>query len=289
MKKVLAAVVAVLMSSLGIQQAVAAPEVQTAPQVQQAWDWGAEVNAPCDNKVKMCNGVHPFETLQAPAAEPSASTPVNPKIVKGKAGSGIFDATAPGYEVASPATTVAPSKTDAVAAFDPAPYSSLRWATTPEDANGHPWICISDNLNDSIQYQVGLWGQVTNDLTYNYQVNGCQGWGTNEKIDVQRGIDGARACAYVYKAWNASSQLTRVIVYHNHAIRGCYETTNPTAELSVRHWKSQVIGLGLGNLQFGTADRPTGWPCTSVMDMAAVSYVTPDPCLYDGRTFDIYN
>lgn len=223
----------------------------------------------------------------AAPTEPGPNTPVNPKIVKGKAGSGFFDPTAPGYAAADPGVAAAGTSTMAAAAFDPAPYSTLRWATTPEDANGHPWICISNNIGDAWQDRVIAWDYMADQLTYTYQINGCSGWGNNEKIDIEVGTNSARACAYVYKAWNTAGQLTRVIVYHNHAIAGCHTVTNPTNELSVRHWKSQVIGLGLGNLQYGAADRPN-WGL-GVMDMASESYLIPDPERGDGLTYDWYN
>jgi hypothetical protein len=242
---------------------------QAAQTVPQSWDWGRQVAA-------------------APSPTgPSARTPVNPKIVKGKAGEGFFDPTAPGYTTADPGMS-APAQTLA-AAFDPAPYSSLRWATTPEDANGHPWICISNNANTTFQDIVVAWDHEADQLTYAYQLNGCQGWGNNEKIDIERGGDPARACAYVYKAWNASGLLTRVIVYLNfhYTKDGCTSELSEQAHLSTQHWKSQTIGLGLGNLQYGFADRPN-WGI-GVMDMSSESYLTPNPERGDGLTYDWYN
>lgn len=229
-------------------------------------------------------------TAQAPPTEPGASTPVNPKIVKGKAGSGFFDPSAPGYAEADPGVSAGQSQ-GLVVAFNPAPYSELKWLTTPEDANGHPWICIGNHIGDAWQDRVNAWNDAADQLTVTYQVgaNACAGWGGNEKIDIEVGVDTSRACAYVYKAWNASGYLTRVIVYHNHGVAGCWSTTNPTAELSTLHWKSQVIGLGLGNLQFGAGNRPPGWNTTSVMDMSSTSYSTPDPARQDGLTYDWYN
>lgn len=239
----------------------------------------------------MCIGVTATaQPADVSAAGPSSNTPVNPKIVKGKAGEGFFDPSAPGYTTADPGTSSG-AQTMVEAAFNPAPYSSLRWNTTPEDANGHPWICVGNHIGDAWQDRVNAWNDMADQLTVTYQVgaNACYGWGGNEKIDIEIGSDTARACAYVYKQWNSAGNLTRVIVYHNHGIAGCWSTTNPTAELSTLHWKSQVIGLGLGNLQFGAADRPAGWSEGSVMDMSTYSYSTPDPVRGDGLTYDYYN
>lgn len=231
-------------------------------------------------------------SVQAPPTGPSKTTPVNPKIVKGKAGEGFFDPSSPGYATADPGIAAAEQTMGLAAAFQPAPYSSLRWRTTPEDANGHPWICIGNHIGDAWQDRVNAWNDQADQLTVTYQVgtNACSGWGNNEKIDIEQGYDSARACAYVYKAWNSASTLTRVIVYHNWSKPACYSTTNPTAELSTLHWKSQAIGLGLGNLQYGAADAPSGWyNGFGVMDMSQYSYSTPDPVREDGLTYDYYN
>lgn len=220
---------------------------------------------------------------------PSASTPVNPKIVKGKAGEGFFDPSAPGYATADPGTPVAQTSSMTAAVPNIAPYSTLRWATTPEDANGHPWICFGNHIGDAWQDRVIAWDVAADQLTYTYQVgsNACDGWGNNEKVDIEAGYDLNRACAYVYKAWNTAGLLTRVIVYQNRSRNNtCWNdggTTNGL--LSVRHWKSQAIGLGLGNLQFGG----TLLTFNSVMDMSKISYNFPDPHRNDGLTYDYYN
>jgi len=229
---------------------------------------------------------------QAGPNGPSANTPVNPKIVKGKAGEGFFDPSAPGYATADPGVTNFGAQPLTEEAFTPAPYSSLRWATTPEDANGHPWICIGNHIGDAWQDRVNAWEAVADQLTVTYQVgsSACSGWGGNEKIDIEIGIDTARACAYVYKAWNSSGLLTRVIVYHNHGTYACYgldSTSTDVERASVSHWKTQTIGLGLGNLQFGSSVNLPWGP--SVMDMSEYSFATPDPDRGDGLTYDWYN
>ena len=161
----------------------------------------------------------------------------------------------------------------------PAPYMPWRWNTSIE-ISGHPWIHVCNQSGYPLQANVEDWDTVTNDVYLTYHYGACTNVAEKNKIDVFRGSIASGACNAVYRAVDGANHITNTNVTINPS------PTCTNNSVSFEHWRSQGVGVGIGNLTFGS-NFDANW--LSLMDITFESYLSFQPAKEDGLTADYYN